>query len=31
VVESTGHMRAFYGRAYVNSMLPSGVTAETVK
>jgi len=24
-------MRAFYGRAYVNSMLPSGVTAETVK
>lgn len=31
VVESTGHMRAFYGRAYVNSLLPSGVTAETVK
>jgi len=31
VVESTGHMRAFYGRAYVNSMLPSGVTAEIVK
>ncbi len=31
VVESTGHMRAFYGRAYVNSMLPSGVTAEIVQ
>ena len=31
VVESTGHMRAFYGRAYVNSMLPSGVTAEMVQ
>ena len=31
VVESSGHMRAFYGRAYLNSMLPSGVTPETVK
>jgi Protein of unknown function (DUF2844) len=31
IVESTGHMRAFYGRAYVNSMLPSGVPAESVK
>ncbi len=31
MVESTGHMRAFYGRAYLNSMLPSGVTAEAVK
>jgi hypothetical protein len=31
VVESSGHMRAFYGRAYLNSMLPSGVTQETVK
>jgi hypothetical protein len=31
VVESTGHMRAFYGRAYVNSLLPSGVTAENVQ
>jgi type II secretory pathway pseudopilin PulG len=31
VVESTGHMRAFYGRAYVNSLLPSGVTAEIVQ
>ncbi len=31
VVESSGHMRAFYGRAYLNSMLPSGVTQEIVK
>lgn len=31
VVESTGRMRAFYGRAYLNSMLPSGVTQETVQ
>jgi len=31
VVESTGHMRAFYGRAYLNSMLPSGVTQESVQ
>jgi hypothetical protein len=31
VVESTGHMRAFYGRAYLNSMLPSGVTQEVVQ
>ena len=31
VVESSGHMRAFYGRAYLNSMLPSGVTQEVVK
>jgi Protein of unknown function (DUF2844) len=31
VVESTGHMRAFYGRAYLESMLPSGVTQEIVK
>jgi hypothetical protein len=31
VVETGGHMRAFQGRAYVNSMLPSGVSAETVK
>jgi type II secretory pathway pseudopilin PulG len=31
VVESTGHMRAFYGRAYVNSLLPSAVTAEMVQ
>ena len=31
VVESSGHMRAFYGRAYLNSMLPNGVTQEIVK
>jgi hypothetical protein len=31
VVESSGHMRAFYGRAYLNSMLPAGVTQEIVK
>ena len=31
VVESRGRMRAFYGRAYLRSMLPSGVTPETVK
>ena len=31
VVESGGHMRAFYGRAYLSSVLPNGVTQETVK
>jgi len=31
VVESSGHTRAFFGRAYVNSMLPSGVTQDMVK
>jgi Protein of unknown function (DUF2844) len=31
VVESSGHMRAFVGRAYVNSLLPSGVTQDIVK
>jgi Protein of unknown function (DUF2844) len=31
VVESTGHVRAFYGRAYLNSMLPDGVTQEVVQ
>lgn len=31
VVESSGHTRAFYGRAYLNSMLPSGVTQEAVQ
>ena len=31
VVESTGHTRAFHGRAYLNSMLPSGVTEEVVQ
>ena len=31
VVENSGHMRAFYGRAYLKSMLPSDVTQEVVK
>lgn len=31
VVESSGHMRAFFGRAYLNSQLPAGVTAEIVQ
>jgi hypothetical protein len=31
VVETGGHMRAFQGRAYINSMLPSGVSPETIK
>jgi len=31
VVESIGHMRAFHGRAYLNSMLPSGVTEDVVQ
>ena len=31
VVESTGHMRSFHGRAYLNSMLPSGVTQDVVQ
>jgi hypothetical protein len=31
VVESGGHMRAFQGRAYLNSMLPSGVSQDVVK
>ena len=31
VVESSGHMRAFRGRAYLNSMLPSGVTEDVVQ
>jgi hypothetical protein len=31
VVQSSGHMRAFHGRAYLNSMLPSGVTEDVVQ
>jgi hypothetical protein len=31
VVESAGHTRAFHGRAYLNSMLPSGVTQDVVQ
>jgi hypothetical protein len=31
VVENSGHMRSFHGRAYLNSMLPSGVTPDVVQ
>ena len=31
VVESSGHMRAFHGRAYLNSMLPAGVSEDVVQ
>ena len=31
VVENSGHMRAFHGRAYLNSLLPSGVKPEIVQ
>jgi Protein of unknown function (DUF2844) len=31
IVETGGHMRAFQGRAYVNSLLPPGVSPETIK
>jgi hypothetical protein len=31
VVESTGHTRAFQGRAYLNSLLPAGITQEVVQ
>jgi hypothetical protein len=31
VVESSGHTRAFQGRAYVNSLLPSGVAEGVVQ
>jgi hypothetical protein len=31
VVESTGHMRAYWGRAYVPEMLPQGITADEIK
>ena len=31
VVQSGGHMRAYFGRAYVASMLPRGVAAEEIK
>lgn len=30
VVEVTGHMRSFFGRAYVPQMLPAGVRAEDI-
>lgn len=31
VVESAGHARAFHGRAYLNSLLPSGVIEDVVQ
>ncbi len=31
VVQSGGHMRAFFGRAYVPQMLPQGVLAEKIQ
>jgi hypothetical protein len=31
VVQSGGHMRAFFGRAYIASMLPRGVLAEEIQ
>lgn len=31
VVYSGGHMRAFFGKAYVPDMLPQGVTADAIK
>jgi hypothetical protein len=31
VVESSGHMRAFFGRAYLPKALPAGVTASAIR
>jgi hypothetical protein len=31
VVESSGHMRDYHGRAFLNSLLPAGVARDTVK
>jgi hypothetical protein len=31
VIETGGHMRAYFGRAYVPGMLPQGVTADEIK
>ena len=31
VIESGGHMRAFYGRAYIPGLLPKGLSAEVVR
>lgn len=31
VVEISGHMRAFVGRAYVPDMMPAGVDADTIR
>jgi hypothetical protein len=31
VVQQAGHMRAFFGRAYLTDQLPSGVTEESIR
>jgi len=31
VLQTGGHMRAYFGRAYIPTMLPSGVQAEEIK
>jgi Protein of unknown function (DUF2844) len=31
VVEAGGHMRSFYGRAYLPQMMPQGITSEVIK
>jgi hypothetical protein len=31
VVQASGHMRAYWGRAYVPEMLPQGVKADEIK
>jgi hypothetical protein len=31
VVQTGGHMRAYFGRAYVPAMLPEGVTTDDIK
>jgi Protein of unknown function (DUF2844) len=31
VVEAGGHMRSFYGRAYLPQMLPQGIASEVIK
>jgi hypothetical protein len=31
IVESGGHMRSFFGRAYVPQMMPQGVHAEAIR
>jgi len=31
VVQSGGHMRAYFGRAYIPGMLPAGVTPDEIK
>jgi hypothetical protein len=31
VIESTGHMRAYSGRAWITSLLPAGFTAEEIE